>query len=87
MEVHIEKGMKDGQKIVFYGKGDQEVNLEPGNVIIVIDEQEHSIFTRKGSNLIMIMTLNLTEALCGCVKVITTLDKRYLVLTQLPGMF
>lgn len=85
LEVHIEKGMKDGQKIIFYGKGDQESNLEPGNVIIVIDEQEHTIFTRKGSNLFMTLPLNLTEALCGCVKVITTLDKRCLVVTQLPG--
>jgi hypothetical protein len=30
--------MKDGEKIFFYGKGDQELGREPGNVIIVLDE-------------------------------------------------
>uniref|UniRef100_A0A2K5QVX7 J domain-containing protein n=1 Tax=Cebus imitator TaxID=2715852 RepID=A0A2K5QVX7_CEBIM len=29
LEVHIDKGMKDGQKIIFHGEGDQEPRLEP----------------------------------------------------------
>jgi len=87
LEVHIEKGMKDGQKIVFYGKGDQQMGLEPGNVIIVLDETEEpgATFRRKGSNLIMNMQLTLVEALCGCAKNIQTLDKRQLVFHLLPG--
>jgi len=85
LEVHIEKGMKDGQKIVFQDKGDQDIGLEPGNVIIIIDEMEHQVFTRKGVNLFMVMAVNLTEALCGCTKVIETLDKRTLVTNLLPG--
>ena len=85
IEVHIDKGMRDGQKIMFYGKGDQLPGLEPGNVIIVLDEEEHPVFTRRGSNLIIDMKLTLTEALCGCTKYIETLDKRTLSFTLLPG--
>jgi len=85
LEVHIDKGMKDGQRIVFYGKGDQEVGLEPGNIIIVVDEGDDAIFKRKGSNLHMTMQMTLSEALCGCSKAITTLDKRTIVFTLLPG--
>jgi len=85
LEVHIEKGMKDGHRIVFYGKGDQEVGLEPGNIIIVIDECDDPVFKRKGSNLHMTMQMTLSEALCGCSKAITTLDKRTIVFTLLPG--
>lgn len=79
--------MKDGQKIVFYGKGDQEVGLEPGNVIIVLDEIEDpkSRFKRKGSNLLTTISLTLVEALCGCNKAVETLDKRTLVFHLLPG--
>lgn len=44
LEVHVDKGMEDGQKIVFSGEGDQEPGLEPGDIIIVLDEKEHAIF-------------------------------------------
>ncbi|MXQ90234.1 hypothetical protein E5288_WYG001917 [Bos mutus] len=45
LEVHIDKGMKDGQKITFHGEGDQEPGLEPGD-IIVLDQKDHAVFTR-----------------------------------------
>lgn len=43
LEVHVDKGMKDGQKIVFAGEGDQEPDLEPGDIVIVLDEKEHAV--------------------------------------------
>lgn len=39
--------MKDGQKITFHGEGDQEPGLEPGDIIIVLDQKDHSLFTRQ----------------------------------------
>ena len=78
--------MKDGQQIRFNGEGDQEPDLEPGDIIIVLDEGEHEIFRRRGEDLIMRMDLQLVEALCGCQKTIETLDKRSLVVSVLPGM-
>lgn len=44
LEVHVDKGMVDGQKITFGGEGDQEPGLEPGDIIIVLDEKEHDTF-------------------------------------------
>ncbi|XP_034044032.1 dnaJ homolog subfamily A member 1 [Thalassophryne amazonica] len=85
LEVHIDKGMKDGQKIVFHGEGDQEPGLEPGDIIIVLDEREHPCFTRKGADLIMNMELQLVEALCGFQKPVETLDNRTLLVTSHPG--
>ncbi|KAF3819731.1 hypothetical protein GH733_015240 [Mirounga leonina] len=46
LEVHIDKGMKDGQKITFHGEGDQEPGLEPGDIIIVLDQKDPTVFTR-----------------------------------------
>lgn len=43
LEVHVDKGMTDGQKIVFSSEGDQEPELEPGDLIIVLDEKEHDV--------------------------------------------
>jgi len=85
LEVHIDKGMKDNQQIRFSGEGDQEPDIEPGDIVIVLDEQEHEVFKRRGNDLVMNMQLELVEALCGFQKTVTTLDKRVLVITNLPG--
>ncbi|XP_010209354.1 PREDICTED: dnaJ homolog subfamily A member 4 [Tinamus guttatus] len=85
IEVHVDKGMKDGQKIVFHGEGDQEPDLEPGDVIIVLDQKDHGVFQRRGHDLITKMRIQLSEALCGFKKTIETLDNRVLVITSRPG--
>ena len=77
--------MKDGQQIRFSGEGDQEPGLEPGDIVIVLDEKEHPVFTRHGIDLVMKMQIDLVESLCGFQKTITTLDNRVLIITSLPG--
>ena len=41
------KGMRDGQKITFSNEGDQEPGIEPGDIIIILDEKEHPVFKRE----------------------------------------
>jgi len=53
LEVHVDKGMKDGQKITFSGEGDQTPGVIPGDVIIILEEKSHPIFKRKNQDLIM----------------------------------
>lgn len=77
--------MKDGQKITFQGEGDQEPGLEPGDVIIILDQKEHAVFQRQGDDLIMKMNLKLVEALCGLKKTVETLDNRLLLISTQPG--
>lgn len=77
--------MKDGQKILFHGEGDQEPELEPGDVIIVLDQKDHSVFQRRGHDLIMKLKIQLSEALCGFKKTIKTLDDRVLVISSKSG--
>lgn len=85
LEVNVDKGMEDGQKITFSGEGDQEPGLEPGDIIIVLDEKAHQVYKRDGMDLIMKMEISLREALCGMKKVIQTLDDRALVMQTIPG--
>ncbi|KXJ20269.1 DnaJ-like subfamily A member 1 [Exaiptasia diaphana] len=87
LEVHIDRGMRDGQRITFHGEGDQEPNVKPGDIIIVLDESPHSIFKRDGMDLYMTMEIELVEALCGFKRTIKTLDKdtHYLVIKTEPG--
>ncbi|XP_018335149.1 dnaJ homolog subfamily A member 1 [Agrilus planipennis] len=85
LEVNVDKGMVDGQKIVFSGEGDQEPELEPGDIIIVLDEKPHPVFKRNGNDLIIHQEIELVESLCGFQRVIRTLDYRELVITAIPG--
>uniref|UniRef100_H0XHW1 DnaJ heat shock protein family (Hsp40) member A1 n=1 Tax=Otolemur garnettii TaxID=30611 RepID=H0XHW1_OTOGA len=80
LEVHIDKGMKD----TFHGEGDQEPGLEPGDIIIVLNQKDHAVFTRR-EDLCMHMDIQLVEALCGFQMPISTLDNRTTVITSHPG--
>lgn len=86
LEVHIDKGMTDGQKIVFSGEADQDPSYEPGDIIVILEQKDHDVFKRShGNNLLMTMKINITEALCGFQKTVTTLDNRTLLITSHPG--
>lgn len=85
LEVHIVKGMRDGQKITFSSEGDQEPGIEPGDIIIILDEKEHPVFKREELDLHMKLEIELVEALCGFQKTIEMLDKRHIVITSIPG--
>lgn len=77
--------MKDGQKITFHEEGDQVPGLEPGDIIIVLDQKEHPVFRRSGDDLIVKREISLADALCGCRQVIRTLDNRTLLVSSPPG--
>ncbi|CAG2211198.1 dnaJ homolog subfamily A member 2-like [Mytilus edulis] len=85
LEVHVDKGMKDNQKIPFRGEGDQLPDIEPGDVIIVLQTQDHEVFTREGEDLLCSYTLSLTEALCGFQFTLKQLDGRDLLIKNPPG--
>jgi len=85
LEVSVDKGMADGQKITFAGEGDQEPGMEPGDIIIVLDEKEHATFKRSGIDLIHTINISLSDSLCSFKKTIQTLDDRTLVIQTVPG--
>jgi DnaJ family protein A protein 2 len=78
LEVVIEKGMSHGQKIRFSGEADEVPGTLPGDVIIVVQQKDHETFKRKGADLVVMLDVSLTEALCGFTRVITHLDNRVL---------
>lgn len=60
-------------------------NIEPGDVIIVLQGKEHEQFIRDGDSLFIKHTINLTEALCGFAFTIRHLDGRSIVFKTAPG--
>jgi DnaJ family protein A protein 2 len=85
LEVNVEKGMRNGQKIRFAGEADEAPNTIPGDVNFIVQEKEHDVFTRKGSDLVMNMEIELSEALCGFTKTIKHLDGRVLKISSPAG--
>lgn len=85
LEVHIDKGMEDGQKITFSGEADEEPGIPAGDVVIILDEKEHSVFKRRKRNLYLKMNISLVEALCGFERYFETLDDRWLKIKTVPG--
>ncbi|CAK9437185.1 uncharacterized protein LODBEIA_P15720 [Lodderomyces beijingensis] len=65
LQVHVDPGMKDGQRIVFSGEGDQEPGITPGDVIFIIDEKPNAEFQRKGNDLFKEYEVDLLTALAG----------------------
>jgi len=85
IEVHVDKGMKDNQKITMHGEGDQLPGAESGDLVVVLQCEPHTVFQRQGSDLTMVQKLGITEALCGCEFVVKQLDGRDLILRSPPG--
>ncbi|KAI5475158.1 DnaJ family protein [Pseudohyphozyma bogoriensis] len=85
LEVFIDRGMKEGQTINFSGEADQSPGVEPGDVVIVIEEKPHEVFKRKGDDLYAEVEIDLLTALAGGSFTIPHLDDRVLLVKIAPG--
>jgi len=85
LEVHIQKGATDGQKIVFKEKADELPDTDTGDVVFVLTEQQHPEFKRRGADLFIEWKISLSEALCGFQLQVTHLDGRKLLIKSSPG--
>lgn len=85
LEVNVEKGSKDGAKVVFHNKADEIPDGDAGDVIFVLKEKPHDVFKRHGADLYLEKKISLLEALCGFTMEVTKLDGRTLVIKTPPG--
>ncbi|KAJ4956326.1 hypothetical protein NE237_013109 [Protea cynaroides] len=73
--VDIEKGMQDGQEVVFYEDGESKIDGEAGDLKFRIRTAPHERFRREGNDLHTTITITLVEALVGFDKAIKHLDE------------
>ncbi|KAM6064191.1 dnaJ homolog subfamily A member 2 [Theristicus caerulescens] len=85
LEVHVDKGMKHGQRITFSGEADQAPGVEPGDIVLLLQEKENEVFQRDGNDLHMTHKIGLVEALCGFQFTFKHLDGRQIVVKYPPG--
>lgn len=85
LEIKVEPGSVNGQKIKFSGEADQAPNTVPGDVIVVIGEKEHQTFKRQGADLHCKVKIDLVTALAGGTFTVKHLDGRILEGKIAPG--
>lgn len=77
LRVEIEKGMRDGQQVVFERESEQHPDYTPGDVIVILKQEPHPRFKRIGNNLYHDCPLTMREALLGFRKTVRHLDHHY----------
>mmetsp|Transcript_54713 Transcript_54713/g.138954 ORF Transcript_54713/g.138954 Transcript_54713/m.138954 type:complete len:197 (-) Transcript_54713:298-888(-) len=76
LEVNLKPGWKAGTKVTFASEGDEIGNTgQAQDVVFVIREQRHHIYTRDGSNLLHHRPVPLVDALTGFEFEIPSLEK------------
>lgn len=66
VNIEVKQGWRKGTKITFEGKGDERPGYLPSDLIFLIDEKPHPLFTRDGDDLELAVEIPLVQALTGC---------------------
>ena len=78
LEYYIQRGMRDGEKIIIHGEAPHEQGIsEAGNLILIINQTgSQNGMIREGNNLVYKHEICLSEALCGFNMIIQHFDGR-----------
>lgn len=74
LTVVVEKGMRHKQKLVQAGMGHMRLGALPGDIVVVLQQQPHKIFKRKGHDLCMLKQVTLRQAVSGFSFVLHKMD-------------
>ncbi|KAM9968941.1 hypothetical protein ACTFIW_000344 [Dictyostelium discoideum] len=85
VQFQVEKGTRDGERIMLQGQGSEYPGVPPGDVIITIREKPNVNFKRNGDNLIYTKRIKLLDSIAGSQFIINTLDQRKLWVNHEKG--
>lgn len=63
--LHLTPELEEGYKYMFKDEGDQNIDDEPGDFIVVLKYKKHNLFQVENGNLNHTVKLSLKQALCG----------------------
>ncbi|RNF25106.1 heat shock protein-like protein [Trypanosoma conorhini] len=64
-DLRVPKGAHAGDKFVVDGKGNWSEGFARGDVVVVLELLPHDRFRREGDDLVVVIPITLSEALCG----------------------
>jgi len=74
LDIKIMSGWKEGTKITFDNMGDQIQNKKPDDIVFIVKQIPHNLYTRIDNNLHITYTVSLYDALNGFQKTVKTLN-------------
>ncbi|EJU05133.1 DnaJ-domain-containing protein, partial [Dacryopinax primogenitus] len=88
LEVAVLPGYKGGTKVRFARAGNEREDGEAQDVVFVVEEKAHDVFTREGDNLVVKLEIPLVDALCGISgnKTVRQLDGRMITIPAPSGV-
>jgi DnaJ-class molecular chaperone len=85
LNIVVEPGMQNEEKIIFERDAQQQPDVIPGDVIVILKQKKHSKFGRIDDDLYYDMKITLEEALLGFSKPIKMLDGRSIEIRSEPN--
>ena len=77
INIKLDHSNRDGDKLLIPGEAHENVDcVSCGDLVLKLHVRKHSVFRRRGNNLLFTKKINLVEALCGCDIAFTHLDSR-----------
>ncbi|XP_008425786.1 dnaJ homolog subfamily B member 13 [Poecilia reticulata] len=80
LTIEVKPGWTEGTRIVFTKEGDQGPNCIPSDIVFIVREKPHHLFTRQLSDLIYKARISLEMALTGFSVDVETLDDKLLTI-------
>jgi len=85
VEVHIPAGTQNNKQFTFYEKGDEALDVSPGDLVVVVQQEPHAIFKRQGANLFLKKSISLFQSLTGFEFQLVHLDGHKLTIKSKKG--
>jgi DnaJ family protein A protein 2 len=85
VEVHVPAGTEHNKHFTFYEKGDEALDVSPGDLVVAVQQEHHSVFQRKGANLFLKKTISLLQSLIGFEFQLVHLDGHKLSIKSRKG--
>ena len=82
LTVDLERGAKDGDRIVFEEATDESPGAKAGDLVLKVRALKHEFFEREGDDLSMTMRIPLVDALLGFRTTVEQLDGRTVVVEK-----
>ena len=85
LEVSLSPGLVSGQSVRISGVVDSIPNCAPADVVFILSERRHSVFTRRGCDLAMEVKISLGESVGGWRREVRCLDGKIVVIGPPKG--